>query len=303
MSREASPLARHTFRAMGTQVTLLAGADDRRSTFARVAAQTEATFARDERRFSRFRRDSELTRVNALAGRPTRISEDFGALVAFALRAARRTGGRFDPTVLGSVVAAGYDRDFDELMSGARAALRPMHPCGRWEEIVLEEGRITLPEGAGLDLGGVAKGWTVDRAADDAVSAGLRWATVNAGGDLRMAGSPPAGGPEVGVEDPDASDEEILRLVLRGGALATSSTRRRAWGPELHHLIDPTTGSPARTGTVQATVWAPTCAEAEVRAKDALLRGEPALQEHAGVLVTADERIVTNLDDVRRAAA
>jgi thiamine biosynthesis lipoprotein len=296
-------VARHTFRAMGTHVTLIAATDEPRRAFIRAAALTEAIFTRGERRFSRFRSGSELTRVNTHAGRPARVSEDFEDLVAFALRAARRTSGRFDPTVLGAVLAAGYDRDFDEVLAAARAALHPVHPCGRWNEIVLEERRITLPIGVGLDLGGVAKGWTVDRAADTAVAEGLSWAIVNAGGDLRLAGSPPAEGLEVGIEDPDSSEGEISRLALTGGALATSSVRRRAWAPGLHHLIDPTTGSPARTGIVQATVWAPTCAEAEVLAKDALLRGERALEEIPGVLVTADERIVTNLGSGSEVAA
>lgn len=294
MLPDADGTARHTFRAMGTRVTLIAPADEARRTFLRAASGIEAIFGSAERRFSRFRSRSELTRVNAQAGRSTRISRDFQDLVAFALGSARRTSGRFDPTVLGAILAVGYDRDFDEVLAGARGTLHPTHPCGRWDEIVLEERRLTMPEGVGLDLGGVAKGWTVDRAADLAVAEGLRWVIVNAGGDLRIAGSPPSEGLAVSVEDPDDPEHEILRLVMAGGALATSSTRRRAWGDGLHHLIDPATGSPARTEIIQATVWAPTCAEAEVLAKESLLRGESALERIGGALVTEDERIVTN---------
>ncbi len=303
MSSTPLSTTRHAFRAMGTDVALIASADEPAQAFERAARETEAIFAREELRCSRFRGDSELTLVNARAGRPTRLSEGLAEIVGHALEAARDTRGRFDPTVLDAVLAVGYDRDFDEVLAGARSALRPPRPCGRWREVRLEGTELRLPEGVGLDLGGVAKGWTVDLAAEAAAASGLRWAVVNAGGDLRIAGEPPTPGIEVGVEDPESPQDEVLRLVLTEGALATSSITRRAWGNGLHHLIDPSTGAPADTGVLQATVWAPTCAEAEVRAKDALLDGEAALDRTSGVLVTADGRVVTNLAEPVEVAA
>ena len=288
-------LVRHAFRAMGTQILVLVDGFEDAARVAGAVDRVRDTFERLERRCSRFRADSELTRVNRRAGRPTRVSPELAELVSHALAAARRTEGRFDPTVLDAVVGAGYDRDFDEVLAGARAALRPPRPCGRWREVRLEGDRLELPEGVGLDLGGLAKGWTVDRAAEAALAAGLRWVLVSAGGDLRLLGEAPPEGIPVGVEDPEDPSAEVLRLHLTGGALATSSITRRAWGPGLHHLIDPRTGAPAATGVLQATVWAPTCAEAEVAAKDALLRGETALGEVPGVLVLADGRVLTNL--------
>lgn len=296
-------LARHAFRAMATTVEVLTDGSGDGARFADAVVRVRVTFERLERRCSRFRADSELTQVNRRAGRPTRLSPELAELVSHALAAARRTEGRFDPTVLDAVVAAGYDADFDEVLAGARDALRPPRPCGRWREVRLEGDLLTLPEGVGLDLGGLAKGWTVDLAAEVALSTGLRWALVNAGGDLRLAGDPPPEGIAVGVEDPEDPSTEALRLYLAGGALATSSITRRAWAPGLHHLIDPRTGAPAATGVLQATVWAPTCAEAEVAAKDALLRGEDALRHVPGVLVLADGRIATNLDVAEGAAA
>jgi thiamine biosynthesis lipoprotein len=147
-----------------------------------------------------------------------------------------------------------------------------------------------------LDLGGIAKGWTVDLAAEAAIAAGLPWAIVNAGGDLRLAGAPPEEGVEVGVEDPEEVTAELLRLRLRSGALATSSVTRRAWGPGLHHLVDPSTGSPSSGPVLQATAWAPTCAEAEVAAKDVLLSGVTTLERTAAVLVLRDGDVHTNLE-------
>jgi len=293
----------HRLRAMGTSVELIAGASEDERTFALAAERVEGVFAREERRCSRFRDDSEISIVNLRAGRPTPISPGLAEVVAFALDAAARTGGRFDPTVLDAVVGAGYDRDFDEVLAGARAALRPARPCGRWRDVRLEDGAVLLPEDVGLDLGGVAKGWAVDLAAAEAVGAGLTWVVVNAGGDLRLAGRPPSPGIDVGIDDPESPDTEMFQLSLSHGALATSSITRRAWGPDLHHLIDPSTGAPASNGVLQATVWAPTCAEAEILAKDALLLGEDSLDRTLGVLVLTDGRVLTNLADRTEAAA
>lgn len=292
-------LSRSAFRSMGTDVELLGPAH---AAFAGAAAIVREIFESDDRRYSRFRAESELSRVNAGAGYWMSVSPPFAELLAFAIEAARGTEGRFDPTVLDAVIAAGYDRDFDELLAGARAALRPPRPCGRFDEIELEGHRVRLPAGVGLDLGGVAKGWCVDRAAGAAVDAGLPWALVNAGGDLRIAGEVPQAIP-VAIEDPEGATLEAGRVQLHAGALATSSTTRRAWGDGLHHLIDPATGAPASGDVLQATVWAPTCAEAEVAAKDALLRGPCSLERRSGVLVLRDGRILTNLADGDEAAA
>ncbi len=286
---------RHAFRAMGTQVSLVADPPPEARAFERAARRVRLVFAREERRFSRFRGDSELARVNARAGRWTRVTPRFAEVSRLALRAASETAGLFDPTVLPVLRDLGYDRDFDEVLAGARDALRPAAPCGRWREVELEPGRIRLPEGVGLDLGGIAKGWTADLAAEEAVRQGLPWAVVNAGGDLRIGGLPPSRGLEVAIEDPQAPDAEVGRAVLAHGALATSSITRRWWGPGLHHLIDPRTGRPAETSVLQATVWAPTCARAEVAAKTAVLEGPAALERVDGLLVLADGRIVTNL--------
>ncbi len=259
---------------------------------AEALSRIRSVFSTEERRFSRFRGDSELSSVNAAAGRWTTISPGFERLVRFALDQAQRTGGLFDPAALDAVVAAGYDRDFDEVLAGARGALHPPRPCGRWPEIEVRPGALRLPAGVGLDLGGVAKGWTVDLAVDAALHAGLPWAFVSAGGDLRIAGDTP--GIEVAIEDPADADTEVVRVRLSRGALASSSITKRAWGPGLHHVIDPRTGIPSDAHTLQATVWAPTCAEAEVRATWALLTGPSALATINGAIATDDGELRTN---------
>jgi thiamine biosynthesis lipoprotein len=159
----------------------------------------------------------------------------------------------------------------------------------------------------GVDLGGIAKGWTVDLAVDRARSAGARWIVVSAGGDLRIGGRAPV--VPIGIDDPDSPGCSIATLRPDRGALATSSTVRRSWGPGLHHLIDPRTGAPAVTDAVQATVWAPTCTEAEVAAKVALLTGTPAAADVPAAIIGVDGRVhvsfrsdPTSTDDGREAA-
>jgi thiamine biosynthesis lipoprotein len=221
------------------------------------------------------------------------VSAPFAELLALALDAAVRTDGRFDPTVHDALVAAGYDRDFDELLAGARAALHPATPCGRWAEVEVDGRTLTLPAGVHLDLGGIAKGWTADRATEDAVATGLPWAAVNAGGDLRLAGeAPPL---DIAIEDPEDPESELLRLRLSSGGIATSSVAKRTWAPGRHHIIDPATGLPAETELLQVTVWAETATEAEVRATDALLRGRKAAQELAAVMVTRGGDVVVSM--------
>jgi thiamine biosynthesis lipoprotein len=164
--------------------------------------------------------------------------------------------------------------------------------CGAWREIELDGRNLRIPEGAALDFGGIAKGWTVDRAAGKLPNLG--WAIVNAGGDLRVVGTPPRA-LDVGIEDPYDANVEALRLGLSAGALATTSVTVRAWGQGNHHVIDPRTSLPAMTDVVQATVWGETCADAEVWSKAALLGGPEILARVSASLVLSSGEVVTNL--------
>jgi FAD:protein FMN transferase len=285
----------HSFRAMGTTITLIGPVDSDPEAFAEAARDTEAIFEDQEQRFSRFRSDSELSKVNASAGGRIKVSADLAEVTRLALDAAARTGGLFDPTTLPALLAAGYDRDIDDVRREPRILpLADAPPCGRHAEVALEGQHLHLPEGVALDFGGIAKGWTADRAAEHAVGL-LPWASVNAGGDVRVAGLLPAEGLKIGVEDPAGSDH-VLEVALRSGALATSSVIKRSWGPGLHHLIDPRTARPAATSFVQVTAWASTCAEAEVFAKWALLGGNGVLDEVSAVGVLDGGDIVMNLE-------
>ena len=171
-----------SFRAMGTEVTLLAH-DAPARIFGPALAAVVAIFEQEEQRFSRFRHDSELSRLNRLIGTWVEATAPFLEVVRLALEGAEATHGLFDPTVLRALEAAGYDRTFVAIEEQSGVHHEPI-PCGRWREIEVRDDHIRIPEGVGLDLGGLVKGWTADLAAEAVVASGLDWAVVNAGGDL-----------------------------------------------------------------------------------------------------------------------
>ena len=148
-------------------------------------------------------------------------------------------------------------------------------PGGGWRAIRLDAParQVTLPAGIGVDLGGLAKGLAVDAALARLRGLGLTPALISAGGDLALAGTPPAAADwAIAVPGLDRS----WTIPLRGGAMATSGIARRRWrqaGRERHHLLDPRTGAPAQSGLWSATVVAGRCGQAEVAAKAAFVLG------------------------------
>jgi thiamine biosynthesis lipoprotein len=258
-------IERRAFRAMGTDVELfLAGEPS--ATAAALLDSAEREFERLEALFSRFRPNSELSELNR-SGRIA-ASEDLLEVVELALGARERTGGRFDPTVHDALVAAGYDRTFDELVRDG-ASDETAARCGG---AVTVTGRtIELEPGFRLDLGGIGKGYAVDRAAAFLAVAGP--ALVNAGGDIAALGRPDELGWRVGIE----TGGDPITVALEDAAIATTGRDRRRWrrnGRERHHVIDPATGRPAETDLLRVTVVAPTAVEAEVLAKSLFLGGE-----------------------------
>ena len=239
-----------------------------------------------EARWSRFRASSELSRLDASPGRPVVVSRDTFAVIAHAVDAWHRTGGRFDPTVLPALRAAGYDRDFEAVIADSgwvTTGLRPPIPAPGCAGIVLDAtvGAVTLPDGVVLDLGGIGKGYAADLVATALCAAGVDGACVNLGGDLRVVGrSPDADHWTIQIDDPfgrDASGGVNPGPIAVGeGGVATSSRVRRAWGRDgrqLHHLIEPATGTSARTGLAAVTVVAGEAWWAEVLAKAAFVAG------------------------------
>lgn len=227
-----------------------------------------------EQRWSRFRPDSEISRMNAGRGRPFQLSPESFVLVLAAVEAWRLTDGLFDPTVLGDMVRAGYDRPFQAVAArpGHGVSMLTRH-CGG---IVLDADRstVTLPADAGFDPGGIGKGLAADIVADELMAAGASGVCVNLGGDVRVEGEGPDDGRWLVDVENAVDGSRAATVALAAGAVATSTTRKRAWtidGDDLHHLIDPHTGVPSAGAVVSATVLARRAALAEVATKAALL--------------------------------
>jgi FAD:protein FMN transferase len=260
-------MERRTFRAMGTEIDLLVDASG--ATAALSAAEDE--FHRLDAILSRFRQDSELSLLNR-AGRLD-PGPDLLRVTELALAAREDTGGRFDPTVHDAVVAAGYDRTFESI--AAHGPEPEARACGG--EVRIDRGVIELDDGVRLDFGGIGKGYAADRAAEVLAIAGP--CLVNAGGDIAVRD----GAWPIAVQTATGS----LTVELTSGALATSGRDRRRWqrgGRELHHIIDPATGTSADGDLDRITVVASDAVAAEVWAKALFLAGEEAGAAEADLL-------------------
>lgn len=250
------------------------------------------------RRLTRFEPDSELSRFNASAGEWTAVSAELEDLIRASLSASEESDGLVHVGVLPALLAAGYDRTFEEVTArasspnthvfprrkgaishrngaiphrnGAKPHLRgaetrtssngPLPPLPTLLKV--RPGAALLQPGAAIDLGGIAKGWIADRAVERLGSNSL----VSCGGDLHARGGGESGeGWPVGFGD--------RTLLLKDLAAATSGTTKRRWGDGLHHLIDPRTGAPSTTELHEVSVLAETAVDAEILAKTAFLLG------------------------------
>ncbi|MGH2853130.1 MAG: FAD:protein FMN transferase [Solirubrobacteraceae bacterium] len=294
-SSPAGELASTTWKAFGTSVVLRV-TDPEALTHART--QVERELDAIDRACSRFRVDSELSRVNASEGRPVQIGDLLTEALELALRAAELTSGDVDPTVGRALELAGYDRDW-QLLTRSREE-EPRWAVNRtpidkrpdtiavrrrsgWRTVALDrEGAcVRVPRGIRLDLGATAKGWAADRAAKAAAAASRCGVLVSIGGDIGTSGTGPVGGWRIRVTDDHRSQPTApgQTIAILSGGLATSSTTVRRWrhdGRTAHHIIDPRTGAPARTRWRTVSVAAASCAEANIATTAALVKGTAA---------------------------
>lgn len=256
------------FRAMNTDVAVTADGDEEA-----IASQVAGTFAEAENRFSRFRKDSELSALNRAAG-PFVASRELFETLARARAYVELTESLFDPGVGATLCALGYDRSFAPgALDRERTGQRPR--ASRFLDVILDPRTCTVwrPGHVQIDLGGIAKGSTLDLAALHLTGLGA----INAGGDAVLRGSGPTGdGWLIDIEDPRDPSRTIGSIAVSNAAVATSAGNRRRWrvGKSLaHHLIDPRTQMPSTGDVTQATVIAATAEQADVLAKTAFLLG------------------------------
>ena len=266
----------------------------------RIARAAEDEARRIEAKFSRFREASVVSEINRNAGRtPVAVDEETEMLVESALDLARRTEGRFDPTV--GVLRRAWDFRAGRVPADEElAGLLPLVDAG---SVSVRNRTVFLRrEGMELDLGGVGKEYAVDRVAELLRDAGVRSAIVNFAGDVRTLGSRGDGRPwSVGVADPRIAGRIRMRLRPVGDAgIATSGDYERCFireGVRYHHILDARTGRPAR-GLSSVTVMSQTAFHAGRLATAAFLLGPRAgrslLEETPGVegvLIEEDGRL------------
>jgi thiamine biosynthesis lipoprotein len=267
-------------RAMGTGVTIATAEPE---ALASATAAVELELAHIDQACSRFRSDSDLSRINERAGEWVRVSSLCIAAIEVALRAAEMTDGLIDPTVGGALEASGYTTDFEILAKDGPALHLTVRPIPGWHKVLINRniGAVRVPPGVHLDLGATAKSLASDRAAAVAVAETSVGVLVSCGGDLAASGKPPSGGWSVRVSEhhadpPDAPGQTIL---FDQGGLATSGVTARRWlrgGQSFHHIIDPATSLPVTTPWRVVTVAASTCVEANIASTAAVILGDAA---------------------------
>jgi thiamine biosynthesis lipoprotein len=273
-------VGRSSVRALGTTAEVLVSGV---ASLARATALLRGELERMDLLASRFRADSELSRLNASRGGAVQVSQGMAEQIDMALRAARLTDGAVDPTIEASMNQIGYDRDFALMEKDQREGRPPAQPVPGWKCIEWDAPSRTLrmPSDATLDLAATAKAACADRAAamiSREVGAGV---LVSIGGDLSIAGPPPEEGWRVGLADESGAPVDQVREVvaLASGGLATSGTSARSWvrgGMTMHHVIDPATGLPVDSPWRTVAVAAGSCVDANVAATAALVKGPDA---------------------------
>ncbi|HLQ22697.1 MAG TPA: FAD:protein FMN transferase [Gemmatimonadales bacterium] len=288
-------LSLDSFEAMGTMNTVVV---DDVAALAEALAMVKAQVREIDATCSRFRPDSELSRLNRHAGEgEVTLSPLMKEALLVALQTAEMTGGLVDPTVGKCVEDVGYTVTFGDMPAdGPPLELRVCRVFG-WRSLRYDPSAHTLdiPGGVSLDLGASGKAWAADKAATVVAEVLGIGVMVECGGDVAVRGRLPEGGWPVRIAA-DVSAPEWEDVVVHDGGLATSGTTTRRWrrgGIELHDIIDPASGQPAQTPWTMVTVAAATCVEANAAATASLIMGEraPAWLDGLGLparLVRAD---------------
>ncbi len=289
--------------AMDTTIELRLQADSRREADA-VKDEVFAEMERLEELLSRSLSGSDVERLNRMAGKEAvEVSPETLLVVEAALEYSRLSEGAFDPTIAPLIDVWGF-RDQQYRVPGQAEIESALSRVDyRLLQLDPEQGTLYLPEvGMSLDLGGIAKGYIVDRAMAVLSRAGIKHAFLNAGGDIALLGGRPDGDPwRIGVRHPREDNKNIAVLPLIGGAVVTSGDYERTFEEDsvrYHHILDPSTGQPALLLS-SVTIVAPTTIEADALSTAVFVLGPRlgmALAEQLpgveAVLVTAEMEIL-----------
>jgi len=266
-------LHRVTFRAMAAEneVQLHAASESEARTLAQLAINE---VQRIEAKYSRYRPESVVSRINAAAGgAPVEIDDETQALLNYADAVYRQSGGLFDAT--SGVLRRAWRFDSGRVPSDDELAA--IVPLVGWPRVNRGGRHVRLPQaGMELDFGGFGKEYAVDRALAALASRGVKSAMVNLAGDLAIVGPHPDGEPwALGIRHPRREDAVVATLPVTSGAIATSGDYERFMeveGVRHCHVLDPRTGRSAR-GFQSVTVHATSCLVAGSATTVAMLKG------------------------------
>jgi FAD:protein FMN transferase len=254
-------------RAMGTHLAYAAfttpAVDE--AQVHRVFDSATAEIKRLERLMTTWDPASEVSRVNAAAGKePVQVSGETFDVIRESLHASQMSGGAFDVTFETLHGLWKFDEDLDaHLPTAAEVAERRKYLGYQHVKLDPAKHTVMLDEAhVRIGLGGIAKGYAVDRASRVLLDAGLSSFFVQAGGDLYAHGTKPDGSPWLaGIRDPRGPDGDYFAMMaVSDHAFSTAGDYERAYvidGKRFHHIIDPHTGYPA-TASRSVTIWAPT---------------------------------------------
>jgi len=244
---------------------------------------------------STYKPSSEVSRVNAQAAHaPLRISRELFDLLTTAVEYSRITDGAFDITY----ASVGFMYDFHRHRKPTEAQIEAALPAVNYHNLELDPVRRTVHfsrDGVRIDLGGIAKGYAVDRSIEILRARGVRHALVSAGGDSRIIGDRFGKPWIVGIRHPDHKEQVIARIPLVDTAISTSGDYERYFdedGVRYHHIIDPATGHPA-SKVRSATILAPTATRTDGLSKTAFVLGPEAALEIYNRLADVDAILVT----------
>jgi thiamine biosynthesis lipoprotein len=269
------------FRAMNTAIVLVGEGE---GVFHGMQAAKQFIHE-SEQRFSRFLPASEVSALNASAGQWHAVSSELMDMLQLSMKYYFETKGLFDPSILSDLKSMGYDRSMDDIRAQggttlSHASKRTSRPAFHEMELNPADNLVRMPYGMEIDLGGIAKGWIVEKAAH-LLNSYVSACGVSAGGDILFLGTPEDGLDwDVYLEDPRDPLRMLTQLHVGSGAVATSSVMKRTWSQgekSRHHLIDPRTGESAETYWLSVTAIAPDVLTAEVYAKAILIGGDDAL--------------------------
>jgi FAD:protein FMN transferase len=259
---------------MGTRIFVELWADDhQRGEDAIDAVMAEMRHIDDT--MSVYKPTSEVSEVNRLAAqKPVKISPELFNLLTTALQYSRITEGAFDITY----ASVGYMYDFRAHRRPTQEQIKAALPAINYRHVLLDPATQTVrfsQPGVRIDLGGIAKGYSVDCGIAILQTRGFQHALVNAGGDSRVIGDRMGRPWMVGIQHPDHADQIITRIPVVNEAFSTSGDYERYFdenGVRYHHIIDPHTGDSARK-VRSATVIAPTATRTDGLSKTAFVLG------------------------------